>query len=455
MDTISIEDAYQHQIETTNFINSNSRCLITSDPGTGKTRAVLDAIDPELGATLVLAPLSILEASWVEDIIKFTPKLKYGVAYAKNRKKIFEDTSYDIVITNFEAVNFLHKNPLLLSRFNTIVLDEFTAFKNREAKRSKNLKSIIHHFDNRIAMSGTPNSNTILDLWHPTLLVDDGKRLGQRFWSFRHQVCTPKFNGFANEWIDKPGIEAVVANQLSDITIRHAIEDCMDLPDNNVRTMYTKLTPAVQKMYNILAEESVLYTKQGTINAVNAAARVKKLLQLVSGAVYDQDGNPTLLHNERYELVMQLVSQRKHSLVAYNWKHERDSLIAIAEREKISYDLIDGSVPAHKRKDIVQRFQAGHIQVLFAHPQSTSHGLTLTRATTAIWCSPTYSAEQFQQFNRRIHRAGQTQKTETILIAAKDTWEKHVYKKLDGKLGKMENLLHILSEINNVKKTSN
>ena len=304
-------------------------------------------------------------------------------------------------------------------------------------------------------MSGTPNSNTILDLWHPTLLVDDGKRLGQRFWSFRHQVCTPKFNGFANEWIDKPGIEAVVANQLSDITIRHAIEDCMDLPDNNVRTMYTKLTPAVQKMYNILAEESVLYTKQGTINAVNAAARVKKLLQLVSGAVYDQDGNPTLLHNERYELVMQLVSQRKHSLVAYNWKHERDSLIAIAEREKISYDLIDGSVPAHKRKDIVQRFQAGHIQVLFAHPQSTSHGLTLTRATTAIWCSPTYSAEQFQQFNRRIHRAGQTQKTETILIAAKDTWEKHVYKKLDGKLGKMENLLHILSEINNVKKTSN
>jgi SNF2 family DNA or RNA helicase len=455
MDTISIKDAYQHQIETTNFIKQQPRCLITSDPGTGKTRAVLDAIDPTKGATLVLAPLSILEASWVEDIIKFTPKLKYGVAYAKNRKKIFEDTSYDIVITNFEAVNFLHKNPLLLNRFNTVVIDEFTAFKNREAKRSKNLKSIIHNFDNRIAMSGTPNSNTILDVWHPTLLIDDGKRLGQRFWSFRHQVCTPKLNGFGTEWIDKPGIESVVANQLSDITIRHAIEDCMDLPDNNVSTMYTKLTPAVQKMYNILAEESVLYTKQGTINAVNAASRVKKLLQLVSGAVYDQDGNATLLHNERYELVMQLVSQRKHSLVAYNWKHERDSLIAIAERDNISYDLIDGSVPAHKRKDIVQRFQAGQIQVLFAHPQSTSHGLTLTRATTAIWCSPTYSAEQFQQFNRRIHRAGQTQKTETILIAAKNTWEKHVYKKLDGKLGKMENLLHILSEINNVKKTTN
>ena len=40
MDTISIEDAYQHQIETTDFIKQQPRCLITSEPGTGKTRAV-------------------------------------------------------------------------------------------------------------------------------------------------------------------------------------------------------------------------------------------------------------------------------------------------------------------------------------------------------------------------------------------------------------------------------
>ena len=133
--------AYEHQTETTNFILSHPRCLITSDPGTGKTRAVLDAITKIPGRTLVLAPLSILEAAWVEDILKFQPTIKYGVAYAKNRKKIFSDLSHEMVITNFEAVNFLHKNKNLLSGFNKIVIDEFTAFKNREAKRSKNLIS--------------------------------------------------------------------------------------------------------------------------------------------------------------------------------------------------------------------------------------------------------------------------------------------------------------------------
>ena len=446
-DVTTIPAPYAHQKTTTDFITNTKTCLITSDPGTGKTRAVLDAHAILGGKTLVLAPLSILEAAWGEDIYKFQLEIKYGVAYAKNRKQVFEDDENEMVITNFEAVNFLSKNTHYCEQFDTIVIDEFTAFKNREAKRSKNLKKIISYFTNRIAMSGTPNSNTILDIWHPALLIDDGKRLGTRFYAFRHQVCTPKFNGFANEWIDKPGIEEAVADKLSDISIRFALSDCIDLPDNIVRTVNTKLTPNIQKQYKTLADESVLYTKSGTVNAVNAAARVKKLLQLVTGAVYDEDGVVQFVHQERYDIVMTLVNQRAHSLVAFNWKHERDALVELANKEGITYDVIDGTVPAERRKDIVARYQAGQIKVLFCHPQSASHGLTLTRASTVIWCSPTYNAEHYQQFNQRIYRAGQTQKTETILIQARGTWEPEVYKKLNTKLGRMENLLHILKEI--------
>tara|TARA_R110002126_G_scaffold10128_3_gene45543 strand:- start:5947 stop:7296 length:1350 start_codon:yes stop_codon:yes gene_type:complete len=446
-DVTNIPAPYAHQQTTTDFIVDTKCCLITSDPGTGKTRAVLDAHVILGGKALVLAPLSILEAAWGEDIDKFQPNIKYGVAYAKNRKQVFEDNKNEMVITNFEAVNFLHKNPQYLKQFDTIIIDEFTAFKNRSAKRSKNLNKIISHFTNRIAMSGTPNSNTILDIWHPVYLIDNGERLGARFYSFRHQACTPKFNGFANEWIDKPGIEETIADKLSDICIRFALTDCMDLPDKIVRTINTKLTPNVQKQYKTLAEDSVLYTKSGTVNAVHAAARVKKLLQLVTGAVYDEDGVVQFVHQERYDIVMTLVSQRAHSLVAFNWKHERDALVEMANKEGITYDIIDGSVKPEKRNDIVARYQAGHIKVLFCHPQSAGHGLTLTKANTVIWCSPTYNAEHYQQFNQRIYRAGQTQKTETILIQARNTWEPEVYEKLNTKLGRMENLLHILKEI--------
>ena len=85
---MKIPAAYSHQVDTTKFIIDHPRCLITSDPGTGKTRAVLDAHFLMKGKTLVLAPLSILEAAWADDIIKFQPNINYGVAYAKNREKV-------------------------------------------------------------------------------------------------------------------------------------------------------------------------------------------------------------------------------------------------------------------------------------------------------------------------------------------------------------------------------
>ena len=50
----------------------------------------------------------------------------------------------------------------------------------------------------------------------------------------------------------------------------------------------------------------------------------------------------------------------------------------------------------------------------------------------------------------RDSRSGQTQKTETILISARNTWESEVYNKLNGKLNRMESLLNVLSELHKV-----
>jgi SNF2 family DNA or RNA helicase len=95
--------------------------------------------------------------------------------------------------------------------------------------------------------------------------------------------------------------------------------------------------------------------------------------------------------------------------------------------------------------------QAGELQVVFCHPQSAGHGLTLTKATTVIWASPTYNAEHYTQFNRRIYRAGQTKKTEVIHIAANGTFETDVYEKLQVKTARMEELLTLLKNLNDIR----
>ena len=449
-----MQKPFEHQATTTQFILDNPRVLITSDPGTGKTRSVLDAYAQRCeGKLLVLAPLSILAASWGDDCSKFQPGLKYAVAYARNRAEAFKADG-DIVITNHDAVKWLMKNKQYLEGFDTLCIDEFTAFKNKDSQRSKAAARLAEHFEYRIAMSGTPNSNTILDIWHPALLVDDGERLGKRFYGFRSAVCTPQFNGFANVWVDKPEAQEMVAAAIKDINVRYTLEDCIDMPEQSVNTMYVDLPPKILQQYNTLAEDSVLYTGKGTINAIHAGAKVKKLLQLCTGAVYDDHGSSLMVHDARYQLVMDLIQARDHSLVAFNWRHEREKLTELSDKAGIKYDFIDGSTPAKKRKDIVDRMQAGQLQVVFAHPQSAGHGLTLTRATSVIWASPTYNAEHYQQFNRRIYRAGQTKKTEVIQIAARDTWEPDVYEKLQDKLGRMEDLLNVLNKLNELRKTA-
>ena len=437
---------FEHQSATTDHILKNPRCLITSDPGTGKTRSVLDALLNRGSRTLVLAPLSILEASWADDIAKFTPQITYAVAYAKNRVQAFSGNE-QIVITNHDAVKWLLKNKEVLAGFDTLVIDEFTAFKNKDSQRSKALKNLKDHFDYRIAMSGTPNSNTILDIWHPMLLVDDGERLGHRFFSFRGSVCTSRFNGFAQEWVDKDDAELSVAAAIGDINIRYQLEECLTMPEQTVSTLQVQLPSKIMQQYKQLCDDNVLYTGTATINAVHAGAKVKKLLQLCTGAIYDEHGVVQNVHSGRYELVMQLVSERKHSLVAFNWKHEKNHMTAMADSMGIKYGVIDGDTPAHHRKDVVDRMQAGQLQVVFCHPQSAGHGLTMTKATAVIWASPTYNAEHYQQFNRRIYRAGQTQRTEIIQIAARDTWEPDVYEKLAGKLERMDELLDILNKL--------
>lgn len=449
-----MQKPFEHQAATTQFILDNPRVLITSDPGTGKTRSVLDAYAQRRdGKLLVLAPLSILAASWGDDCDKFQPGLTYAVAYARNRAEAFKSDA-DIVITNHDAVKWLLKNKQFLDGFDTLCIDEFTAFKNKDSQRSKAAARLAEHFEYRIAMSGTPNSNTILDIWHPTLLVDGGERLGKRFYGFRGAVCTPQFNGFANVWVDKPEAQDMVAAAIKDINVRYMLESCIDMPEQSVHTMYVDLPPKILQQYNTLAEDSVLYTGKGTINAIHAGAKVKKLLQLCTGAVYDDHGSSLMVHDARYQLVMDLIQARDHSLVAFNWRHEREKLTELSDKAGIKYDFIDGTTPAKKRKDIVDRMQAGQLQVVFAHPQSAGHGLTLTRATSVIWASPTYNAEHYQQFNRRIYRAGQTKKTEVIQIAARNTWEPDVYEKLQDKLSRMEDLLTVLNKLNELRKTA-
>ena len=427
-----------------------------SDPGTGKTFVRITSFAERRtkgsGCMLVLAPRSLLRSVWVNDIKKFAPNLTTSVADAANREKAFAE-DVDVYITNVDAAKWLaDQKPAFFKKFSELVIDESTAFKHHTSQRSKAIAKISKYFTHKCCMTGTPNGNSITDIWHQVLILDAGKRLGSSFYKFRDAVCTPRQVGPSAQmikWVDKDGAEEAVFGLLSDIVVRHKFEDCVDIPENHQYSVEFDLTPKQMRAYLELEMTQMLNfkNKPTAVIAVNAAAVATKLLQVASGAVYADDGSHVVVDTARYEMVLDLAEQRQHSLVFFLWKHQRDALVAEADKRGLSFAVIDGSTTDRERDEIVKGYQAGVYRVLFAHPKSAAHGLTLTKGTATIWSSPTYDLEIFKQGSKRQHRMGQTQKTETIVVIAKGTIEEKVYDMMLAKNARMTTLLDLFQTL--------
>lgn len=416
-----------------------------SEPGTGKTRVRIEVHARRRvkggGCALVFAPKSLLRAAWEADVKKYAPWLVTSCAFATNREKAFAAKA-DMYITNHDAVKWVAKQPLsFFKKFDYLVVDESDAFKHHTSQRSKAMAKIRKHFKYRTLMNGVPTPNGVLDIWHQVFLVDDGKRLGPSFFAFRNAACLPEQVGpRANmiKWMDRPGIEAQIADLIKDVSIRNTLKG---VPKNHRYTIPFYLSSGHMAKYKEMEKDAILQLKSGEVTAVNAAALSTKLLQIASGAVYDQNGDYHVISRDRYEMVADLIEARKNTVVFFLWTHQRDLLIEELNKRGVTHMVIDGSVGDAKRAENVQMYEAGMFRTCLLHPASAAHGLTLVRGKATIWPGPTYNAMWDQQGIKRIWRIGQKDETETINVVAEDTYEEKVMAAMGQKNIKLIDLL--------------
>lgn len=453
---------WKHQLQTIERGLENPRFLDFSDPGTGKTRAHVDIFRARLERNettklLVLAPKTLLEAAWADDIRAYQPDLKVSVAWAANREEAFEEDA-DVFITNVDAVKWLAKQnkrwwSKRFARNPTLVIDELTAYKTFSGtQRSEAAKQIKDYFTFRTGMTATPTPNSVTELWNQLYIIDDGERLGSRYFKFRSAVCDPVQTGPRPEhriWVDKDGIEEAVAMLHADITIRHIFEECMDIPPNFSKMVRFDLPPKLYQQYLEMEATSILKLQDRDIVGIHAGVVRNKLLQIISGAVYNSPGDEqryTLLDDSRYELVSDLVAQTKHSVVFYNWEHQKHETVKYLKKRGIEYAVIDKTVSDKGRNEIRRAYQRGDFQTLLLHPQTGAHGLTLTKGTSTIWSSPVYQSDFLKQGKHRIYRGGQTKRTYTRMVSARDTVDEDVYLKVGRKAKRMATFLELLEE---------
>lgn len=454
MPKIKIPPLFKNQQQSVKFLATQFRALDFSDPGTGKTRVEIEDFAACRrhggGCALILAPRSLLYSAWGKDFNTFAPDMTWSIARALNRARAF-DVKADAYITNIDAAVWLAKQPAaFFKRFSHLIVDEGSAYKHHTSQRSRAVAKIRRVFEYRRLLTGTPSATSIQNIWHPAFLIDDGKRLGTSFFAFRAAVCEPEQVGpMPNmiKWHDKPNAAAIVSALLKDITIRHAFEDCVDIPKNHAYSVPFHLSDSHLRAYQAMEREQVVKVKGQTISAVNGAVVRTKLLQIASGAVYNDAGEHTLIDSDRYELVVDLAEARPHTLIFYNWEHQRDLLEAELKKRDMTYISYGGSVTDRQRDEAVEYFQNGFYRVFLAHPQSAGHGLTLVRATCTIYASPPRDLELYLQGKKRIHRIGQTERTETIMVTAEGTYDVRAWESIMANKYNMDELLDYFKEL--------
>ncbi len=440
---------FEHQKDTSSFLTAHRRAFCFNEQGTGKTGSVIWAADylmkrKKVRRVLVLCPLSIMKASWQQDIFKFAMHRSCGIAHgtASQRAKVIASGA-EFVIINFDGVATV-KDEIIAGGFDLIVVDEANAYKNAQTNRWKILNEVIKKTDPRLwMMTGTPAAQSPLDAYGLAKLMG-AKQCPRFFGQYRDAVM---MNVSKFKWVPKPEAQTLVHTLLQP-AIRFEKKDCLDLPPVTHTQREVPLTPQQKKYYAQLKNQMLIEAAGEQVSAVNAASRINKLLQISGGAVYTDDGQVLEFDvSNRINEVVEVIEETSNKVLVFiPFTHTIELLRAKLEKEGIACEVINGSVPVNRRSDIVQRFQTNpDPKVLLIQPQAASHGLTLTAADTIIWYAPVTSVETYLQANARIDRPGQKNNMTIVHIAGSEV-EHRLYGMLQNNITNHQKLVELYRE---------
>ena len=436
---------FAHQKETAAFLSARRKAFCFNEQGTGKTASVIWAADylmkrGKINRVLVLCPLSIMKSAWQKDLFTFAMHRSCSVAHgdAKQRKKIIADGA-DFVILNFDGLAVV-KDEIMAGGFDLIVVDEANAYKNPQTTRWKILRDVAATAKGLWMLTGTPAAQSPLDAYGLAKLVNP-EGVPKYYGAFRDSVMY-KVSQF--KWMPKPTSQAIVFDALQP-AIRFEKDQCLDLPDVTFVEREAPLTPMQTKYYNYLRTAMAVEAAGERVSAVNAAARINKLLQISGGAVYADTGEVVEFDvSNRLNVITEVIEESSHKVLIFvPFTHTIELLKTRLEKEGISCAVINGQVPVNKRSDIVADFQeTDRVRVLIIQPQAASHGLTLTAANTIIWYAPVTSVETYLQANARINRPGQ-KNAMTIVHIKGSPVEEQLYKMLQGNIHHHEKIIDL------------
>lgn len=446
----------RYQVPIIQAITTIKRVNIFASMGTGKTVSCLSAIEQMYleGPVLVLAPLRVAISTWPDEIAKWEHLADVTVSViagspAQRRKALAVDAM--VYTCNYENLPWLVDELGDAWPFAMIIADESTRLKSFRlrggSKRAAALAKVAHAKTPRfVNLTGTPAPNGLIDLWGQSWFIDKGQRLGRTF------------NAFVSRWFQSVQVGATraavkltpfahsqkeIQTALSGITLSIDARDWFDIKEPIVVPVPVALPASAARIYTQMEKEMFFELGGNEVEAMNAAAKTVKCLQIASGAVYLEDGERwEAIHDAKIQALESIIEEAAGApvLVAYHWRHDLERLRAAFPQGK----TLDTD------PDTLRKWNAGKIPILFAHPASAGHGLNLQDGgNILVFFSLWWDLEQHQQIIERIGptrqaQAGYDRPVYIYYILAENTVDRLALERLETKASVQEVLLQAM-----------
>ncbi len=399
--------------------------VLADDMGLGKTVQVLALLranrTPSKSSglpSLVVVPRSLLY-NWIEETARFTPSLKVVEYGGPGREALQgELDGYDLVVTTYGTLR-RDVGFLATVEFDTVILDEAQAIKNRDSLGAK--ASRLLQARHRLALTGTPIENHLGELGSIFEFLNPGL-LGR----------LPMLEVLASGRQAGKEELARVAEGIRPFILRRTKAQVLpDLPPKTEQALYCTLNERQRELYDQLRagyQASLLQQAESEGMSGTSIQVLEALLRLRQVACHpglvneewEEAGSAKL--DTLFELVDEVLDEGHKVLVFSQFTKLLGLVRKRLDEREIDYAYLDGQT--RKRGEVVDRFQTDPSCNLFLISlKAGGVGLNLTAAGYVFLLDPWWNPAVEAQAIDRTHRIGQTQPVFAYRLIAQDTVE--------------------------------
>lgn len=481
-----------HQLEGIGWLQQSLQqpgtkgVLLADDMGLGKTlqalaflawvmewqrKETLGRDSAPYNPILIVAPLILIdEVGWRAEIDRFFKSshfMPYQVLYGKELKQLRREQGTEatlsrplldieaircnrLVITNYETVTN-YALTFAMIPWSIVVADEAHTFKDPNTRITYTMKALKAEF--RVAMTGTPIQNRMLDLWNLVDFLQPGPLLGSAK-EFQAQYERRSKGEEEAEKATEQLQQRLRMNRNNAVLLRRTKKEHLPgLPHKHERTIPCPLTPEQRQLHVSFIQRA--QTGNGRGSAFSLLSSLNRLCQ--HPALLNKEGlvadNPATLMAASHKLQavinqLQEIRGRGEKALIFAWFRDAQEILRkVIENEfKLNVHVVNGQAQGAGSKMLAARTrmikdfeeQVG-FNVLILSPEVAGVGLTIVKANHVLHYGRWWNPAVEDQATDRVYRIGQERDVEVYYFVATDplgkfmTFDEHLHSLISRK----------------------